>query len=59
MERLKSFPPFVGEPQEQDFGDEFSFEEDSGALQSILNNQGFSPLFYSSSLFSLNIKHEG
>ena len=24
----------------QDFGDEFQFEEDSGALNSILNNQG-------------------
>jgi len=41
MERLK-FQPFVGESQEQDFGDEFSFEEDSGALKSILNNQGLS-----------------
>lgn len=26
----------------QDFGDEFQFEEDSGALNSILNNQGVS-----------------
>ena len=24
----------------QDFGDEFAFEEDSGALKSILNNEG-------------------
>ena len=28
----------------QDFGDEFQFEEDSGALNSILNNQGKSSL---------------
>ena len=33
----------------QDFGDEFQFEEDSGALNSILNNQGeaFSPKVFS------------
>jgi len=40
MSRLKR--SFAGEAQEQDFGEEFSFEEDSGALKSILNNQGLS-----------------
>ena len=37
----------------QDFGDEFQFEEDSGALNSILNNQGevFSLKFLVGSMF--------
>ena len=34
--------PLLREPQ--DLGDQFSFEEDNGALQSILNNQGISCL---------------
>ena len=35
--------PFsLGSQEEQDFGDEFDFQEDSGALKSILNNQGIS-----------------